>query len=66
MKYARIDIETIGFANKLDKAHINFGDHLQNIVIKDLYAQMGIQKRIFMFSILMRLAHMKEKHFFSL
>nr|WP_317377400.1 polysaccharide pyruvyl transferase family protein [uncultured Faecalimonas sp.] len=42
MKYARIDIETIGFANKLDKAHINFGDHLQNIVIKDLYAQMGI------------------------
>ena len=42
MKYARIDIETIGFVNKEDKAHINYGDHLQNIVIKDLYKKMGI------------------------
>lgn len=42
MKYARIDIETIGFVNKRDKTHINFGDHLQNIVIKDLYSQMNI------------------------
>ena len=32
MKFARIDIETIGFVNKKDKTHINFGDHLQNIV----------------------------------
>lgn len=42
MKYARIDIETIGFVNKKDKAHINYGDHLQNIVIKDLYEKMGV------------------------
>lgn len=44
MKYARIDIETIGFVNKNDKTHINFGDHLQNIIIKDLYDKMGIDK----------------------
>ena len=42
MKYARIDIETIGFVNQHEKFHINFGDHLQNIVIKDLYKRMGI------------------------
>lgn len=44
MKFARIDIETIGFANPTDKTHINFGDHLQNIVIKDIYKKMGIQE----------------------
>ena len=44
MKYARIDIETIGFASKKDKAHINLGDHLQNIIIKDLYKMMGIKE----------------------
>ena len=44
MKYARIDIETIGFASKEDKTHINLGDHLQNIVIKDLYKMMGIKE----------------------
>lgn len=42
MKFARIDIETIGFVNHRDKFHINFGDHLQNIIIKDLYQKMGI------------------------
>lgn len=42
MKFARIDIETIGFVNTNDKAHINFGDHLQNIIIKDLYDKMKI------------------------
>ena len=45
MKFARIDIETIGFVNHTDKAHINFGDHLQNIIIKDLYAKMGIPEK---------------------
>ena len=44
MKYARIDVETIGFVNKKDKTHINFGDHLQNIVIKDLYKEMNISE----------------------
>lgn len=44
MKFARIDIETIGFVNHRDKFHINFGDHLQNIIIKDLYQKMGISE----------------------
>ena len=44
MKFARIDIETIGFVNKKDNTHINFGDHLQNIVIKDLYKYMNISE----------------------
>lgn len=43
MKYARINIETIGFVNKVDKVHINLGDHLQNIIIKDLYQKIGIK-----------------------
>lgn len=42
MKFARIDIETIGFVNKKDKTHINFGDHIQNIIIKDIYEKIGI------------------------
>ena len=49
MKFARIDIETIGFVNKKDKTHINFGDHLQNIVIKDLYKYMNIYARMHCF-----------------
>lgn len=44
MKFAMIDIETIGFVNREDKTHINFGDHLQNIIIKDLYKKMKIQE----------------------
>lgn len=44
MKYANINIETIGIVNREDKAHINIGDHLQNIIIKDLYESMGIAK----------------------
>jgi len=42
MKYARIDIETVGFVNQTEKMHINFGDQFQNIIIKDLYKKMGI------------------------
>lgn len=45
MKFARIDIETIGFVNKEDKTHINYGDHLQNIIIRDLYNKMGIDEK---------------------
>lgn len=44
MKFARIDIETVGFVNKKDKFLINFGDHLQNIIIKDLYKKMEIDE----------------------
>lgn len=42
MKYARIDIETIGIVNPDKECSLNFGDHLQNIVIKDLYKKIGI------------------------
>ncbi len=42
MKYAVIDVETIGFPNRLEQNHINFGDHLQNLIIQDLYGEMGI------------------------
>lgn len=43
MKLARFDIETIGFVNKSDKFHINNGDALQNIIIKDLISKMGLE-----------------------
>ena len=43
MKYGRICVETIGFVKKDDKTHINYGDHLQNIIIKDLYSKIGIE-----------------------
>lgn len=42
MKFATINIETIGVVNRDDKSHINIGDHLQNIIIKDIYKSMGI------------------------
>ncbi|MBE5935333.1 MAG: hypothetical protein E7262_06025 [Lachnospiraceae bacterium] len=42
MKFARIDIESVGFVKREDKSLVNFGDPLQNIMIKDLYKKMGI------------------------
>lgn len=44
MKYARIDIETIGFYSPTEKAHINYGDHLQNVIIKDFYKKLNVSE----------------------
>lgn len=44
MKYAMLDIETIGVLSDVDKVHINYGDHYQSIIVQDIYRSMGISK----------------------